>query len=201
METCQGARPGSATVRGARPESLLSLATSWGTRPDERAGVWPCDRLAPPEAASLWRGIGVRAPAERVYRWLCQLRAAPYSYDWIDNRGRRSPRTLTPGLERLAPGQRVMEIFELASFAWGDHLTLATPEGGRGERLFGRIWCSYRVVPESEAACRLLVKLRVARAPGVRGWLLARLLAWGDLVMMRKQLRTLARLAERGGEP
>jgi hypothetical protein len=94
-----------------------------------------------------------------------------------------------------------MEIFELASFVWGDHLTLTTPEGGRGERVFGRIWCTYRVVPEGEAACRLLVKLRVAPAPGVRGWLLARLLPWGDLVMMRKQLRPLARLAERGGEP
>jgi hypothetical protein len=184
-------------LRGA-PEPALSLATTWGTRPEERGGVWPCDRLAPPEAASLWRGVSVRAPAPVVYRWLCQLRAAPYSYDWIDNRGRRSPRQLTPGLEQLAVGQRVM-IFELASFAWGDHLTLATPAGGRGERLFGRVWCTYRVVPEGEGACRLLVKLRVAPSPGVRGWLLARLLPTGDLVMMRKQLLTLARLAERGG--
>jgi hypothetical protein len=92
-----------------------------------------------------------------------------------------------------------MEIFELASFAWGEHLTLATPAGGRGERLFGRVWCTYRVVPEGEGACRLLVKLRVAPSPGLRGWLLARLLPAGDLVMMRKQLLTLARLAERGG--
>jgi hypothetical protein len=191
--------PPSATLLGARREPDLSLVTSWGTRPEERSGVWPCDPLAPAGALSLWRGVSVRAPAGTAFRWLCQLRAAPYSYDWIDNRGRRSPRRLTPGLEQLAVGQRVMEIFELASFAAGDHLTLATPAGGRGERLFGRVWCTYRVVPEGAGACRLLVKLRLAPAPGLRGWLTARLLPLGDLVMMRKQLLTLARLAERGG--
>jgi hypothetical protein len=175
----------------------VSIAISWGTRPDEEAGPWPCDALAAPGALALFRGVSARAPAERVYRWLCQLRVAPYSYDWIDNLGRRSPRALTPGLERLAVGQRVMEIFELASFAWGEHLTLVTPAGGRGERVFGRIVGTYRVVPEGDDASRLLVKLCVAPPPGLRGRFVARLLPWGDLVMMRKQLRTLARLAER----
>jgi hypothetical protein len=175
----------------------MSLATTWGTRPEEREGRWPCDALAGPGAIPLWRGVGVAAPAARVYRWLCQLRAAPYSYDWIDNLGRRSPRELTPGLERLEVGQPVM-IFELASFVWGDHLTLATRPGSRAERLFGRVSLTYRVAPTGPASARLLVKLCVEPPPGLRGRLVATLLPWGDLVMMRKQLRTLARLAERG---
>jgi hypothetical protein len=90
-------------------------------------------------------------------------------------------------------------IFELAAFEWGSHLTLVTPAGGPGERLFGRVWVTYRVAPEGASASRLLAKLRVVPPPGLRGWLVAQLLPLGDLVMMRKQLRTLARLAERSG--
>jgi hypothetical protein len=137
----------------------------------------------------------VRAPADVAWRWLCQLRVAPYSYDWLDNFGRRSPTTLTPGLERLAVGQPVMRIFRIASFVPERHLTLALPPGA-GERLFGRVAITYRVVGRDDGSARLLAKLRFEPPPGLWGRAVAQLLPWGDLVMMRKQLRTLARLAE-----
>jgi hypothetical protein len=178
----------------------VSIAVTWGTRPEERARPFPCDELAPAGAVSLWRGTTVHAPAAAVFRWLCQLRAAPYSYDWIDNLGRRSPRELTPGLDRLEVGQRVMTIFELASFEAGRHLTLVMRRGA-GERAFGRIWVTYEVVAEDSGTSRLLAKLRVVPGGGLRGVVLRHLLPWGDLVMMRKQLHTLARLAERSAAP
>ena len=65
----------------------------------------------------------VNAPPSVVFRWLCQLKLAPYSYDLIDNRGRRSPNHLVPGVDHLVVGERVL-IFELASFARDEHLTL-----------------------------------------------------------------------------
>jgi hypothetical protein len=151
--------------------------------------------VLPAAPFDLYRAVTVEAPASVVFRWLCQLRVAPYSYDVLDNGGRRSPRELTPGLDELAIGQKFM-IFKLADFEPSKQLTLRIVPG-RPRRLLGDLAVSYTVVPDGEARCRLVVKLRVD-LPG--DGLLARLhrsaLAWGDLVMMRKQLLTLKELAE-----
>jgi hypothetical protein len=128
-----------------------------------------------------------------MFRWLCQLRLAPYSYDVLDNLGRRSPRTLDAGTDELVVGQRMVAIFRLASFERDRHLTLVA----RGHRVFGDVAVTYRVEPAGAEECRLVVKLavRYPRHP------LGRLGRWwlpaGDLVMMRRQLLNLRALAER----
>jgi hypothetical protein len=172
---------------------MASIAATWGSTPAEREMHFPCDAYLSHANEVLYRAVTVRAPPAIVYRWLCQLRIAPYSYDWIDNIGRTSPRELTPGLERLERGQRVMTIFTLVDFQPGRHLTLLLTRRF-AVRLFGDIAASYVVVPQADGA-RLVAKLRVA-SPGVLGAIRTRLLAWGDLVMMRKQLLTLKELAE-----
>jgi hypothetical protein len=139
--------------------------------------------------------MDVQAPAPVLFRWLCQLKVAPYSYDWIDNFGHQSPRYLIPGLENLETGQRVMSIFKLVEFETDRHLTImmAAP---RAIALFGEVAGSYLIVPQGEQRCRLIAKLLV-RYPKRGPWIAMRwLLPWGDLFMMRKQLMTLKRLAE-----
>ncbi len=176
---------------------MTSVAHTWGTTSDERALAFPGDRGGDAAWTCLFRGISIAAPAPRVFRWLCQMRVAPYSYDWLDNRGRRSPRTLTPGLEQLEVGQPVMEIFRLEAFATSSFMTLATPPGGRGEALFGPLRCTYWVRAEAATRSRLLVKLRVAPTRNAFTRIAKAALAWGDLVMMRRQLLNLKALAER----
>ncbi|HKP91924.1 MAG TPA: hypothetical protein VJT75_18295 [Thermoleophilaceae bacterium] len=121
------------------------------------------------------RAVTVDAPPATVFRWLCQLKVAPYSYDLIDNFGRRSPRTLTPGADHLEPGQRVMTIFRLVSFERDRHITIA-----RGDW----IAVTYAIAPG-----RLLMRIRTRNRK--------RLLPYADLPMARKQLLTLKGLAER----
>ena len=174
----------------------MSVAGTWGSTPADRDLPFPCDRHLAGWDDALYRAVDVDASPTTVFRWLCQLRVAPYSYDWIDNRGRRSPRTLTPGLDALAVGQRVMTIFDLVEFERERHLTLRLARAGA---LFGDVAVTYLVVPRPPGRSRLVVKLlwRYPRGPVV-GPLARTLLPWGDLVMMRKQLLTLKALAERG---
>jgi hypothetical protein len=170
----------------------MSVADSWGTTSEERRRSYPCDTLAGDDWTALFRSVSVRARPATVFRWLCQMRRAPYSYDWLDNFGRKSPTTLTPGLDRLAIGQKVMTIFRLASFEPDVELTLelASPLS-MGLPLF----ISY-VVVEGAGGCRLTAKILGRPAKTRLGRALWRGLAWGDLLMMRKQLLTFKQLAE-----
>ena len=140
-----------------------------------------CDALAPQAAVRADRAITIDASPPIVFAWLCQLRMAPYSYDLVDNFGRRSPRTRNAELEHLEVGQRFMTMFALQSFVDGEHITLRS----KG------VAVTYAVRAEASGA-RLHVRVLFEGSP-----LVGRLLALGDLVMMRKQLLTLKSLAER----
>lgn len=177
---------------GGVPTSTYEWAATWGSTPAERAATYPAHGLLPDADLTLHRAVDVAAPPPVVFRRLCQLRVAPYSYDLVDNFGRRSPRALTPGLEHLAIGQRFMTIFELAAFEPDRSITLWLR---RGQRLFGRLAVTYEV-GEQPGGSRLVAVL-VVRLPW-RPWAFASTpaLVYGDALMMRKQLRTLAALAE-----
>ena len=179
---------------------MSSISETWGTEPEERRLAFPCDDMIHQADDALYRGVTVNAPQATVFRWLCQMRAAPYSYDWLDNGGRQSPRELTAGLENLVIGQDVMRIFKLTGFEKDRHLTLRLKAKSGASQTFGDIAVSYVLVPladdHSRASCRLLVKLIVKHPPGLYGRLMRTVLPWGDLIMMRRQLLNLKRLAE-----
>ena len=86
--------------------------------------AFPCDRTLSHADSAYFRAVTIHAPAHTIFQWLCQLRVAPYSYDWIDNGGRHSPRSLDPALEHLAVGQRVLTLFRLVEFEPDRHLTM-----------------------------------------------------------------------------
>jgi hypothetical protein len=170
----------------------MSIADTWGTSADERILAFASDRFVDAPTDAWYRGVTVHAPAAVVFRWLCQFRAAPYSYDWIDNFGRRSPQQLTPGLEQLAVGQRVMSIFKLVDFEQNRQITLRT----RGAKPFGAFAVTYMLVEQPDNSTRLLAKISMGRAHGIIGTTTRALMAWGDLIMMRRQFLNLKRLAE-----
>lgn len=162
------------------------IADRWGVTDAEVARHYPCDDEVRNPVLQAWRGVTIRASADRVWLWIGQIRVAPYSYDWIDNLGRPSPRKLLD-LPEPAAGHRFTTAF--GGRPAGRILSVEP-----GAQLTGTIMgavMSYVLVRDSPNATRLLLKLVAAR-----GQMLAPLLCLGDLAMARKQLRTLAHLAE-----
>jgi hypothetical protein len=163
------------------------LGDRWGVTDSETSRPYPCDEFADSPVLEMWRGVRVGAPAEAVWPWVAQVRIAPYSYDWIDNRGRRSPRELL-GL----PEPRVGDRFTTAAGRAVGRIVSVDPPGQLTGTIMGA-FMSYVLVPEEPDTTRLLLKVVVARTSR---WA-ALGLSVGDLVMARRQLLNLKHLAER----
>lgn len=161
------------------------IGESWGATADERASTFACDSLVTEPTLSAWRAVTIEAPPETVWAWLIQVRLAPYSYDWIDNLGRRSPGELrdladpVPGSPFSAVGGR--PVGEVLAVEHAVHLTA---------RIMGAVM-TYRLTAVDARTTRLALKI-VASPP--RG--LGTALCLGDLVMARRQLLRLKSLAE-----
>ena len=165
----------------------------WGTSTVERARRTPADELVAVPRARWTRGVTSSAAPGQLWRWLCQLTVAPYSYDLLDNLGRPSPRTLTPGADHLHVGQRLLVLFVIDSFVDGEHLTLRLHRPGRG--VLGEFAITYAVLPDGPGRTRLVATVVVGGTPAPSGAIVRHVLAWGDLIMMRRQVTRLAALA------
>ncbi|NHO79860.1 SRPBCC family protein [Micromonospora sp. CMU55-4] len=166
------------------------LGDRWGVSDDETLGRYPCDDFVPAPTLQAWRGVSVDAPPAAVWQWVGQIRLAPYSYDWIDNLGRRSPQQLVDLPEPVAGepfttagGRRRGRILAVDP---GRHLTASIMDAV----------LSYVLVPDGGNTTRLLLKVVMRTNPVIAlGGCL------GDLVMARRQLLNLKRLAEEGAVP
>lgn len=160
------------------------IGDRWGVTDAEVARRYPCDDLVRAPALQAWRGVSVAAPPGVVWAWLKQLRLAPYSYDWIDNLGRRSPRE-----ERDLPDPVAGEPFSATAGRPLGQILAVEPGVALTARIIGAVM-SYVVVPDGDGS-RLLLKIVMAGP----SWA-APLVSAGDLVMARRQLLNLKTLAE-----
>ena len=168
------------------------IGDRWGVTQAETTRPYPCDDLMPDPVLQAWRGVMVRARPEHVWPWVAQIRLAPYSYDLIDNLGRRSPQDLR-GLPEPVVGEPFTAA--LGGFRLGRIVAVES-----GKHLTGTIMgavMSYVLVPIDDVRhTRLLMKLVTSG-----GRMTAPLLSVGDLIMARRQLLNLKALAERTAVP
>jgi len=68
------------------------------------------------ECRELLRCIEISAKASDIFVWLKQLRIAPYSYDFIDNRCRKSPDYIVENLPPLKANTHYLLAFHILEF-------------------------------------------------------------------------------------
>lgn len=82
----------------------------WGATEDEIRRAMLGDDIVAQPSFDATRAVTVRARPEHIYPWIVQMglgRAGWYSYDWLDNLGRRSARGIVPHLQELEVGDLI----------------------------------------------------------------------------------------------
>jgi hypothetical protein len=187
-----------AAALGAIPLYLFAIRPwhlRWGATDDEVQRLMPGDNLTQSPQLDSTRALTIHASPEQIWPWLVQIgrgRAGWYSYDFIDNPGRRSADTILPEYQHLEVGDYV-------------------PTGiGRGFRVIhlepplflvlelapGATWAA-GLYPVNDSETRLVSRIRVRwnlRDP--REAVIAAVVDPGDFIMMRKMMLGIKRRAE-----
>jgi hypothetical protein len=168
--------------------------TTWGSHPEEIAAPVVGDHLCPASGISATRCITLSAPPDGVFPWIRQMgfkRAGWYSYDWIDNLGKKSATRIHPEWQDIHSGSKVPggPIDFTAAIVEAPHtfVLLIQPTGKMGQRFCFTLAYELRDHPQGT---RLVTRMRASvKFPG--GKFAERLLAFGDGLMVRKQLLNL----------
>ena len=171
---------------------------------EERSGPVVGDDLVPDARLIATRCIDIAAPPPRVFPWLRQMgfgRAGWYSWDIIDNLGRRSAREIHPEWQSLATGDVVPGgplDFTAALVDPPRALVIVLAGAGTVARRvpFSLAYELRETDVSGMAGTRLVSRVR-ARVDVPGGRVMERLmLGPGDGVMVRRQLRNVKRRAE-----
>src|SRR2546428_8278858 len=82
----------------------------WGATEEEVRRTLPGDEVVIDPTFDATRAITVEAPPEDIWPWIVQMgfgRAGWYSYDLLDNFGRRSAKQIIPSLQDVQAGDVV----------------------------------------------------------------------------------------------
>lgn len=173
----------------------------WGATEEEIHGPVIGDDLCSEATLSATRSISIAAPPHVVFPWIRQMglgRAGWYSYDWIDNFGRKSAFSIHEEWQDINSGDLIPAgpiSFVAALVSPPDSFVLEIKNGKNAiPRLHFTLAYELRQAPKGT---RLVTRMRSRiNIPG--GRLIEHLaLGPGDGIMLRRQLMTLASNIER----
>lgn len=169
----------------------------WGATDDETKCALPGDKIVRNPSFNATRAVTVNAPAQDIYPWIVQMgvnRAGWYSYDLLDNLGRRSAETI---------------LLEHQNIKIGDLIPMS-PDGKHGlyvqdfsknewvlwwDQVGNSTWV-WSIHPVGDSHSRLITRVQVKYKWFSPAILFNLIIEFFDIIMMRKCMLGIKRRAE-----
>jgi hypothetical protein len=169
----------------------------WGATAEEVARPMLGDEIVGRPSFNATRAVTVRARPEHIYPWIVQMgvgRAGWYSYDILDNLGRRSAETIVPEWQGVQPGDLIPMSPDGKQGVWvkefePDQRMLWWDQ--RGETTW--LW---EIVAVDESTSRLITRVRMRYRWNSPAAVFNLLIELADWPMMRKCMLGIKRRAE-----
>lgn len=190
---------------GAYALILRPMILRWGATCEEVREAFPGAEIIPDAVRGGTMAVTIDAPPANVWPWLRQMgyrRAGWYSWDMLDNFGRRSAETIRPEWQHVRVGEFLAgpDANALEAKAW--EVAALEPERflalrARPSTSSDSLWAFWlKELPDRKT--RLIVSgYWVTRPSWLRPILSVTLLEWTHWIMQMKQFKNLKRLAER----
>jgi hypothetical protein len=145
----------------------------------------------------LIRSIEIRAKARDIFVWLKQLRVSPYSYDFIDNRCRRSPDYIIENLPPLKVNTHFLLAFHILEFEENSFIVgrFCEPINPPVSLYMQDMFIEYRIIEQgtkSKLWCK--IKGHINTDISSKGFFVT--YSGVNKIMMARQLKNIRRLSE-----
>jgi hypothetical protein len=170
----------------------------WGATDAEVKRSLPGDEIVDKPSFNATRAVTIHAPAQNIYPWIVQMgvsRAGWYSYDLLDNLGRRSAESLLPEHQNIQIGDLIPVSRDGKQGTWVKYLrkdkwVLWWDKNGATS------WV-WEIHPEEEGSARLITRVRVKYKLFSTAILFNLLIEIFDVLMMRRSMFGIKRRAEK----
>lgn len=174
---------------------------NWGATDDEIQGPVVGDHICPDARIIATRSITIGAPPDEVFPWIQQMgfkRAGWYSYDIIDNLGRKSANTIHEEWQNVTTGSQIPAgLMSFTASVVEPPRSFVLQVGSADQPMKRLCFTLAYELRDDPVGTRLVTRMR-SRVRVPAGVLVEKLLLGpGDGIMLRKQLLNIARRAER----
>jgi hypothetical protein len=149
------------------------------------------------DCRELLRSIEIRAAASDIFVWLKQLRIAPYSYDFIDNRCRKSQDYIIENLPPLKVNTHYLLAFHIFEFEENSFIVcrFCEPINPPVSFYMKDLFIEYRIVEQGTKA-KLWCKIKGYFNTDISSKGFYFIFSVVDKIMMARQLKNIKKLSE-----